>query len=382
MLSSKTIVAGPVCLTLTADLSSNLIERFDTPIHPASLFDTDGIISGVGGGAVETALTLHRLGCPVRLVGKVGEDRFGEAVKETLQTMGGELAHGIVVDLAMNTGVIVQAGDSEVEKAYQYIPGANNTFYASDIPRVDLQGADLFHFADPAAMRSVYRGEGGELVSILHRARREGLTTSLEFNLPGLTGPSETVDWALVLENSLRDVDLFFADGVDLLHIFKPDVYDRLLKSSEGAFTELVTSELLHDLSSQVLSHRVKAVLIRLGAHGVYLRTAPAKAWKKAGRALEGFGEAWYDQELWAPEVVGFMPEETDTFVSGFLGSLLHGEDPGKALLMGSVVRASNGNGTWEEIQSQLDSGVATLPLEVRGEGWRKEGLNGLWRKA
>ena len=169
-------------------------------------------------------------------------------------------------------------------------------------------------------------------------------------------------------------MDLFFADGVDLLHIFKPDVYDRLLNSSEGAFAELVTSELLHDLGSQVLAHRVKTVLIRLGAHGVYLRTAPAKAWKKAGRALEGFGETWYDQELWAPEIVGFMPERTDAFVSGFLGSLLHGEDPGKALLMGSLVRASDENSTWEEVQVQLDSGVATLPLEMPGEGWRKEG--------
>ena len=374
MLSSKTIVAGPVCLTLTTELSSNLIERFDAPVHPDSFFDTEGVNSGVGGGAAETALALQRLGCPVRLVGKVGDDRFGEVVTETLQKINGELAHGIVVDLAMGTGVIVQAANSEADRQWRYIPGANNTFYASDIPRVDLQGADLFHFADPAAMRSVYRGEGGELVSILHRARREGLTTSLEFNLPDLTGPSGTVDWALVLENCLRDVDLFFADGVDLLHIFKTDVYDRLLKSSEGAFAEIITPDLLHELGSQVLAHRVKAVLIRLGAHGVYLRTASEKAWKKAGRALEGFGETWYDQELWAPEIVGFIPERTDAFVSGFLGSLLHGEDPGKALLMGSVVRASNGNGTWEEIQSQLDSGVATLPLEVRGEGWRKEG--------
>ena len=374
MLSSKTIVAGPVCLTLTTELSSNLIKRFDTPIHPGSLFDTDGIISGVGGRAAETALALQRLGCPVRLAGKVGDDRFGVSVRENLQTVSEALNHGIVVDLAMGTGVIVQSADSEVDRQWRYIPGANNTFYASDIPRVDLQEADLFHFADPAAMRSVFRGEGGELVSILQRARREGLTTSLEFNLPDMTGPSGTVDWALVLENSLRDVDLFFADAVDLLHIFKPDVYDRLLNSSEGALTEIITPDLLHDLGSQVLAHRVKTVLIRLGAHGVYLRTAPEKAWKKAGRALEGFGEAWYDQELWAPEVVGFMPERTDTFVSGFLGSLLHGEDPGRALLMGSVVRASNGNGTWEEIQSQLDSGVATLPLEVRGEGWRKEG--------
>ena len=68
----------------------------------------------------------------------------------------------------------------------------------------------LFHFTDPAAMRSVYRGEGGELVSILHRARREGLTTSLEFNLPDLTGPSETVDWALVLEKQLTGCGFVF----------------------------------------------------------------------------------------------------------------------------------------------------------------------------
>ena len=382
MFPRKAIIAGPVCLALMSDPSSNPIEQFTDPLPPAGMLDLEGGKSGVGGKAALTALALHRLGIPARLAGKIGNDRVGETVRENLQEVSRELVRGIVVDLAMNTGVIIRSSTSGTDEEIQYIPGANNTFYASDIPRADLQEVDLFHFTDPAAMRSVYRGEGGELVSILRRARREGLTNSLDFNLPDLTGPLSAVDWTLVLENCLRDVDLLFIDALDLVGIFRRDIYERLIEQPGTPLLETVMPELLDDLSRQVLSRRVKAVLIGLGQGGFYLRTAPEKAWRKAGRALAGFSEAWHDQELWAPAFVGYAPEATDMLTSGFLGSLLRGEDPGKALLMASAVCASKANSTWEDIQAQLDSGWAALSLKGVGEGWRKEGPHGLWRKA
>ncbi len=105
-------------------------------------------------------------------------------------------------------------------------------------PRADLQLADLFHFTDPAAMRSVYRDEGGELLSILQRARREGLTTSLIFHYPIHLTPRAKWMGLLSCFNSLPVVDVFIADAADLVYLYQRDVYDRFAGWLEGGISD------------------------------------------------------------------------------------------------------------------------------------------------
>ena len=385
MLPKKAIIAGPVNLELTPDLSSKSVVSFSTPLQPEQILDSEGVLFSVGGRAAVTGLALHRFGVPTHLVGKVGDDRFGEVVLNEIRGISPELAGGLVLDPSTRTGVSIQHNLRDRVKSTQYIPGANNTFYASDIPRADLQLADLFHFTDPAAMRSVYRGEGGELLSILQRARREGLTTSLDFALPDPSGPAGAVDGSVVLLNCLPVVDVFIADAVDLVYLYQRDVYDRFSGWTIGHVSDEITAELLHALSEQVLSLGVEVVLIRLGSHGIYMRTASSAAWKKAGKALARFSEGWHSQELWAPafKVTGAETGEgPERLVSGFLGSLLRGEEPEAALVTASAAQASPTENSWEVLQAQLTAGLAALPLEVEGEGWRKEEPYGIWRKA
>ena len=385
MLPKKAIIAGPVFLNLTAEPSSKSIPISTSPIQPDQVLEMEGVNFGAGGRAAVTGLALHRFGVPVHLVGKVGDDRFGKVVLNQIQGISSELAGGLVLDPSTGTGVKIDLNPPDGDKSIQYIPGANNTFYASDIPRADLQSVDLFHFTDPAAMRSVYRSEGCELLSILQRARREGLTTSLDFSLPDPSDVACAVDGSVVLLNSLPVVDVFFADAADLVYLYQRDVYNRFAGWSEGGISDEVTAELLHTLSERVLSSGVEVVLIRLESHGIYMRTAPSVAWKKAGKALAGFSEGWHGQELWAPafKVTGAETGEgPERLVAGFLGSLLRGEEPEAALVTASAAQASPTENSWEALQAQLTAGLAALPLEVEGEGWRKEEFYGLWRKA
>ncbi len=385
MLPKKAIIAGPVDLNLTADPSSKSIALFNTPLQPERILETEDILFGVGGKAAATGLALHRFGVPAYLVGKVGDDRFGEVVLNQIREISPELARGLVLDPSTRTGVTIHLNPPDGDKSPQNIPGANNTFYASDIPRADLQQADLFHFTDPAAMRSIYRNEGVELLSILQRARREGLTTSLDFSLPDPSAPAGAVDGSVVLLNSLPFVDVFFADAADLVYLYQRDVYDRFGGWSAGAVSDEVTAALLHDLSKQALSSGVEVVLIKLGSRGLYLRTASSAAWKKAGRALAGFSEGWHGREFWAPACKGTSAETgegSERLVSGFLGSLLRGEEPEVALVMASAMGAWTEAAAWDDLKNRLDSDWEALPLEVEGDGWRKEEPYGIWRKA
>lgn len=385
MLPKKAIVAGPVYLHLTADPFSKSIALFNTPLQPERIVEMEDVLFGVGGKAAATGLALHRLGVPTHLVGKVGDDRCGEVVLNQIRETSPDLAGGLVLDPSTRTGVKIHLNPPDGDKSPQYIPGANNTFYASDIPRAGLRLADLFHFADPAAMRSVYRSEGGELLSILQRARREGLTTSLDFSLPDPSDPAGAVDGSVVLLNSLPVVDVFFVDAADLVYLYQREVYDRFAGWLDGDVSDEVTAELLHDLSEQVLSSGVEVVLIKLGPRGLYLRTASPAAWKKAGRALAGFSEGWHGREIWAPSCKGNDAETakaSERLVSGFLGGLLRGEEPEIAVLMASAMGAWTEAAAWEDLKIHLDSDWDALPLEVEGAGWRKEEPYGIWRKA
>jgi sugar/nucleoside kinase (ribokinase family) len=266
-------------------------------------------------------------------------------------------------------------------------------FYASDLPRATLKEADLLHFGYPSLMRSIYRGEGAELVSILQRVRREGLTTSLDFSLPDLSSPAARVDWAEVLANSLPFVDLFVPSVDELVFMLDRAKFDELNSAPDQPLQEVVTPELLSRLSEEALSYGVKAVLVKLGTRGIYLRTAGEKAWARAGRGLAGLGTSWHDRELWAPayEVpVAGTTGAGDAAIAGFLSSVLRGEGPETALKMANAVGAAcveagavlEGVGEWDDLMERTSAGWATQPLALDTKGWRKDEENDLWEKA
>lgn len=368
----RAIIAGQISLELTPDLSSSASEPFNILQQPGQRIPTGKMALGVDGAAARTGMALYQLGLPVHLIAKVGADRFGQAVQDSLRDQSPELLAGLVVDPSTATGFTLTLDPPGGGPTALTFPGSNDTFYASDIPRAALREADLFHFSDPAQMRSIYRGAGGELVSILQRARREGLTTSLDISQPDLTGPAGKADWPLVLADSLPVADLFLSDLPAL----------NFLLGQAGAPQD-ATPALLHALSDLVLGYGVKAVVIRLDAQGLYLRTAPAAAWQKAGRALEGLAEAWQGQELWAPaftsDTTNAHPDQASA--AGFLSSILRGADPGVAVKMAAAAAAADELLPWDTLWEKVAAGWVTLPLAVNAAGWRKE-EHDLWRNA
>ncbi len=345
-----------------------------------------------GGAVSNTGLALQQLGVPVQLIGKIGADHFGQVIQEIFGAAAPQLASDLIIDPSGSTGFSIILNPPGFENTFLQSQGVNNTFYASDLPRATLNQADLFHFGYPTLMRSVYRGDGGELVSIMQRARRAGLTTSLEFSLPDLTSPASEVDWLTVLANCLPFVDLFLASIDELLFLLKRDTFDQLSGNPEAPLVDAVTTELLDELSEFVLGNGVKLVMVKLGQGGIYLRTAETPAWEKTGRALQGLSDKWHSRALWAP---AFKVEDQgtagagDAAIAGLICSLLQNQDPEPALMIASaagaysVEKADSISGLlpWEEILSRVKAGWETLPLDLSGCGWRKLGTNDIWQK-
>ena len=391
MISKQAILAGHICLDITPDFSSLGEGQFQHLFQPGRLLQTNTINLSTGGSVPNTGLSMHRLGVPVRLIGKIGTDLFGQAVQDILRDESPHLAEDLVIDLSLPTSATIIINPPGFDRAFFHNPGANKAFYASDLRREVLQGADLFHFGYPPLMRSIYRGDGAELVSIFHRARRAGLTTSLDFTLPDPSSPAGEANWPTILANALPLVDLFVPSIEELTFLFDRDVFERLCADTQQPFIEKVDAGLLGALSEIVLSYGVKALLVKLGHRGIYLHTASKRNWEKGGRGLDGLDDSWHDRKIWVPAFQAAVRGTTgagDAAIAGFLASILKGTNPETALRMAAAAGAisvdspdvHSGLKPWDEVWTRVQQGWDTLPLDLTAQGWQKDQTYDLWK--
>ncbi|MDY6868168.1 MAG: carbohydrate kinase family protein [Chloroflexota bacterium] len=374
------------------DLSAVPEGQFRDLMQPGRAIQAKAATLSTGGAVSNTGLALHKLGVPVRLIGKIGDDLFGRAIQEILGDVAPRLVSDLAVDPSGETSYTIILNPPGFDRTFIHSQGVNNTFYASDLPRATLEKADLFHFGYPSLMRSIYRGGGGELVMILRRARRAGLTTSLDFSLPDPTSPAGEVDWPELLANVLPFVDLFLPSVAELIFLLRREEFDRISRDQEAIFIEAATPELLEELSSVVMDYGVKVVMVKCGERGIYLRTAEESSWRKGGRGLDGLDATWHERQLWVSAFKVNLQGTTgagDAAIAGFLSTILQGKAPEDALIMAAAAGACSVEGvdsisglrSWEAIVSRVKGGWETLPLGLDTEGWRKDEAYGLWKK-
>ena len=331
----KVIVTGPISLSLrTALRSADCFSLTADQPHQAGPMAVD-IVSA----AASLSQALLLLNIPAPLIAKIGADPLGALLHSLLEKAAPGLADDLVVDPSTSTAyqLVIQPGEGD--PAQVHANGTNDHFYASDLPRGALQGADLFLFCDPFGMRSVYRGEGGELVSILNKARRVGMTTALALTNPQISIQAETVDWPAVLAPSLSMVDLLLADLGALC---------RILGLAEGEFKGLNGANdfaaRLNPILTGLMDGGPKLVLVHAARRGVYLRTAGRSAWQKGGRALAAIHPEWVGCAFWQPFEESGDGEEVASLTStlaGVIAGLLGGETPGASLSTSVESRAT-----------------------------------------
>ncbi len=392
MIDKRVVSAGHICLDITPDLSGISAGEFSTLIQPGKMVKAKKLDLRAGGASINTGLALHKLGVPVQIIGKIGDDLFGSALQEWIKSQNTKLAQDLIVDPAGATSYTLIINPPGLDRSFIHYQGANDVFYASDLPRNKLQDADLFHFGYPPLMRSIYRGDGAELVSIMRRARRAGLTTSLDVSLPDPTSEAGQANWNEILANSLPWVDIFTPNAAELSFMMDRAVFLDHCDDLNSPFLDWVTFDYLHELSNKVLAYGVKVLLIKLGHRGIFLRTAGERAWQKTGRGLLGLDETWYNREMWAPSfhvTVGGTTGAGDSAIAGFLTGLLISASPETALRLASAAGAASVEGTdavggltpWEQLMTRANSGWATMPFDFNpSSDWQLE-KNGLWQK-
>jgi sugar/nucleoside kinase (ribokinase family) len=333
-MAAEVVVAGHICLDIIPLFPRSDVD-YRAVMQPGKLIFVDKPVLGTGGAVSNTGLALHKLGVATALMGKVGDDLFGRAILDLVRAEGEALAAGMIVDPRAVSSYTVVINPPNVDRMFLHCPGANDTFAAADVRYDELRGARLFHFGYPPLMRKFY-SDTDELATMLRRVKQLGLTTSLDMAFPDPNSEAGRAPWPVILKNALPFVDIFLPSLDEM----------RFMLGMQD----------MRAIARQLLEWGAKTVGLKLGADGLYVRTA--------------------DRELHAPcfqtTVVG-TTGSGDCTIAGFLAGWLKGQTLEEMVTSAVAVGACNvesadatsGIIPWEQVQARIRAGWPRLKSSV-----------------
>lgn len=382
------VVAGHICIDILPDFGRTADQPLPSLLRPGALVQT-GALRFSGGGPVSNAgSALHRLGVPVTLIAKTGEDPLAAILRQTVNQQSPGLADSLKADPQSDTSYSIILSNRATDRIFLHCTGANDTFGPEDIDFSLVRRAALFHFGYPPVLRRMYRDGGRDFAQVMRSAKEAGATTSLDMCLPDPSAESGRTDWRPIYKAVLPHVDIFLPSFDELLYTLRPDVFRRM--AGGGDLTARATPDLVQDLGRELLDLGVKAAMIKMGDRGAYLRTATKDALQAMGRAGPHPEETWAGRERWIPcfkvNVVG-TTGSGDATIAGFLAGLLRGCPVEQALQMAVAVGACNveaadslsGLRTWEETRERIVAGWPQLPLALNSPDWEWDPSGGVW---
>ncbi len=196
-----------------------------------------------GGCAVNTAISLAKLGLKVGVMGKAGQDGFGDFVVKVLDGYGID-TRGVVRDPVNNTSATMVMVDEDGERTFIHYIGANGAIREEDIDFDLVRQARILHVAG----HNLMPGFDGEAVGrVLARAHAAGIMTALD------TAWDSSGRWLELIAPSLPHIDVF-------------------VPSFEEA-KQIAGREEPADVAEFFLNYGIRIVALKMGSQGCYVRT-------------------------------------------------------------------------------------------------------------
>lgn|SRR5579864_5614316 len=184
------------CGNLVVDILVRPVDRF--PWGTTTLVDS--IEQHLGGNGASTSYTLGKLGIPVRLLGMVGADAFGDLAVTKLTGAGVDTAW--IARSAAPTATTVVMVNNSGDRMFLHRLGASGEAFAEPVrftPDV-TRGMSHFHLASVFGLPKLRP----HTADLLRRAREAGLATSVDTQW-------DTLDrWMADLAPCLPHTDLLF----------------------------------------------------------------------------------------------------------------------------------------------------------------------------
>lgn len=270
----RIISAGHICLDITPVFnSSSDYSEISELLVPGSLSHVGPANIHTGGSVSNTGLALKKLGADVKLLGKVGNDKFGKLVISILNGYG---VDGIIIDPDSSTSYSIVLAIPGLDRIFLHNPGANDSFCSDDIPDSAFDDAELFHFGYPPLMRKMYDNDGEELIKLFKHVKAKNLLTSLDMAAISAGSDVSLVNWRLILRNLLPYVDYFLPSFEEIAFMLGYDSYD---------INNIDMNKDVKPLADELITMGASVVVIKCGEAGLYYTSDSESGIQRAFKA-------------------------------------------------------------------------------------------------
>ena len=352
------LVAGHLCLDIIPKWPVGSLES----LQPGRIVQMGGVAFSTGGAVSNTGIALKRLGFTPILVGRIGNDYFGQIIRQMYKEEGIDDRYLAVFEGA-GTSYSIVLSPPDSDRAFLHYPGANDSFSPEDVDFTAAPGG-IFHFGYPPLMAKMYQDCGRALVELFSKAKASKMLTSLDMAMPDPNSPAGKAPWRDIISRLMPLVDIFLPSIDELLVM--------LGKDASG-----FTLELVQEAAAEILDMGAHTVGIKLGDQGFYLRTS-----SKAG---DVFGSSWAERELLAPSFLVKTQGTTgagDTTIAGFLAGVALQKSPEETLTWAVAVGAHCVEGlsaigaipNLHQVEERIRRGWPQRPVSLDINGWTKTG--------
>lgn len=281
--------------SITADIITSPVDSLP---EKGTLRAVENITISVGGCASNAAIDLAKLGIPVAIASKLGDDPMGRYVKDELEKHGVNI-RGLVTG-SVPTTVSNVCLTSDGERSFLYSPGSAADFSIADVDRNLLEMTDIVFVAGAMLLK---RFDGRECADLLRAARAAGKTTVMDtaWDYEGI--------WLDKISEALPYLDIFMpsiAEAKKLAGVDDDDGY--------------------REIAARLKAIGPKNIVVKLGNKGAYM--------------LKENGD-----EMLAPTYTSIKPVDTtgagDAFCAGFIAGLSLGKAYDECLRLGNAVGTS-----------------------------------------
>ncbi len=384
----QVVVAGHICFDVIPAFKKNDKVKMEEIFVPGKLLNMGSVKVSTGGPVSNTGIALSILGINTKLMGKIGNDYFGEGVLKLLKERNAY--DGMVAVDGEETSYTVVIVPPGFDRIFLHNPGANNTFGEEDINYNLVKQAKLFHFGYPPLMQRIFENDGEELVNIFRKVKKLGVTTSLDMSLPDASSESGKVNWERLLMRLLPYVDIYIPSVEETMFMIQRKDFDELNKNAKGHdMLENLDMNKLQGLGEKLVSYGAKIAVLKCGVKGYYIRTQSKKTLEAMGRAKPADIHNWADRELQEESFhvphIAAATGSGDSSIAGFLSAFLNGKSIEESIRIACAVGGQNvqvfdaisGIKTWEETLAMIP-GWDKNRLDIAGDYWRYDKAKGM----
>ena len=265
-----------------------------------------------GGCVGNTGVALHKLGFPVHLISKIGEDDFGMIASRVIGRLG--CHNSLITDRTEATSCSIILLPRDNNRVILHKRGASHMIRREEILSFMPSDTSVLHLGYPPNLPILWIDVAKELLKLLKEMKNRGIVTSIDMCAIKIHGDYGIKEQRKALESVLPYCDIFLPSMEDISPLYS----DTPLNKDE-----------IQSVSEYFISSGVAIVLIKDGKHGMYLRTGSSERLSKLHSIFKSHKEIdnWSEKSMWrnAAEVSEIVSTTGagDIAVAGFLSSLL-----------------------------------------------------------